>query len=222
MSSSRKRVNVKYRDSKLTHLLKSSLEGNCYLIMIANVNPSSITYEDTHNTLKYANRAKNIKIQPNIQQQLKKDSNWVDRELRLRDENTILKQRVRDLEELVKILQMGSESKFETNVPTKKNILENRSRSPLSQTKFGQINNKEVVAMTPKKEAVLRSRSASPMMKSNIPVRQISPMKKIIEDKENNTSNNYNKSPAKIQKNEKVLKPKTPTKVSPGLYIFIL
>lgn len=28
--------------------------------MIANVSPSSACYEDSHNTLKYANRAKNI------------------------------------------------------------------------------------------------------------------------------------------------------------------
>jgi len=29
--------------------------------MIANISPSSATYEDTHNTLLYANRAKKIK-----------------------------------------------------------------------------------------------------------------------------------------------------------------
>jgi len=29
--------------------------------MITNVSPSSLHYEETHNTLKYANRAKNIK-----------------------------------------------------------------------------------------------------------------------------------------------------------------
>jgi kinesin family protein 18/19 len=29
--------------------------------MIANIGPSNLCYEDTHNTLKYANRAKNIK-----------------------------------------------------------------------------------------------------------------------------------------------------------------
>ena len=63
-ASSGKKLNVKYRDSKLTHLLKSSLEGNCNLIMIANINPSHLTYEDSHNTLKYANRAKNIKVNP--------------------------------------------------------------------------------------------------------------------------------------------------------------
>eukprot|EP00917_Polyrhabdina_sp_WS-2016_P006949 GHVP01015481.1.p2 GENE.GHVP01015481.1~~GHVP01015481.1.p2 ORF type:complete len:538 (+),score=107.84 GHVP01015481.1:2949-4562(+) len=51
---------VKYRDSKLTHILKNSMEGNCNLVMIANVNPAS--FEDSHNTLKYASRTKTIRI----------------------------------------------------------------------------------------------------------------------------------------------------------------
>jgi hypothetical protein len=53
---------AKYRDSKLTHLLKSSLEGNCAMVMIAAINPSNHTFEESHNTLKYANRAKQIRI----------------------------------------------------------------------------------------------------------------------------------------------------------------
>jgi hypothetical protein len=52
---------VPYRDSKLTRLLKDSLGGNCKTIMISNVSPSTLSYEDTFNTLQYANRAKNIK-----------------------------------------------------------------------------------------------------------------------------------------------------------------
>lgn len=52
---------VPYRDSKLTRLLKDSLGGNCRTVMIANLSPSNATYEDTHNTLIYANRAKKIK-----------------------------------------------------------------------------------------------------------------------------------------------------------------
>lgn len=52
---------VPYRDSKLTRLLKDSLGGNCQTVMIANVSPSSLSYEDTYNTLKYAMRAKKIK-----------------------------------------------------------------------------------------------------------------------------------------------------------------
>uniref|UniRef100_A0A8P4GKY1 Kinesin-like protein n=1 Tax=Dicentrarchus labrax TaxID=13489 RepID=A0A8P4GKY1_DICLA len=56
-----KKTHIPYRDSKLTRLLKDSLGGNCRTVMIANVGPSSSTYDDTHNTLKYANRAKEIK-----------------------------------------------------------------------------------------------------------------------------------------------------------------
>jgi kinesin family protein 18/19 len=52
---------IPYRDSKLTRLLKDSLGGNCRTVMIANISPSSGVYEDTHNTLIYANRAKKIK-----------------------------------------------------------------------------------------------------------------------------------------------------------------
>ncbi|KAI9105855.1 P-loop containing nucleoside triphosphate hydrolase protein, partial [Phlyctochytrium arcticum] len=52
---------IPYRDSKLTRLLKYSLSGNCRVVMITNISPSSMHYDETHNTLKYANRAKNIK-----------------------------------------------------------------------------------------------------------------------------------------------------------------
>lgn len=52
---------IPYRDSKLTRLLKDSLGGNCKTVMIANISPSSTSYEDTYNTLKYATRAKAIK-----------------------------------------------------------------------------------------------------------------------------------------------------------------
>lgn len=56
-----KKGHIPYRDSKLTRILKDSLGGNCRTVMIANVSPSSKSYDDTHNTLKYANRAKEIK-----------------------------------------------------------------------------------------------------------------------------------------------------------------
>ena len=52
---------VPYRDSKLTRLLKDSLGGNCRTVMIACISPYVGSYEETHNTLEYANRAKNIK-----------------------------------------------------------------------------------------------------------------------------------------------------------------
>ncbi|XP_006897942.1 PREDICTED: kinesin-like protein KIF18B [Elephantulus edwardii] len=57
-----RKTHVPYRDSKLTRLLKDSLGGNCRTVMIAAISPSSLTYEDTYNTLKYADRAKEIKF----------------------------------------------------------------------------------------------------------------------------------------------------------------
>ncbi|KAJ6652652.1 hypothetical protein lerEdw1_011222 [Lerista edwardsae] len=56
-----KKQHIPYRNSRLTRLLKDSLGGNCRTIIIAAVSPSSMFYDDTYNTLKYANRAKDIK-----------------------------------------------------------------------------------------------------------------------------------------------------------------
>ncbi|SCV68532.1 BQ2448_653 [Microbotryum intermedium] len=57
----RRHGHVPYRDSKLTRLLKPSLGGNCKTVMIVCVSPASVHYDETHNTLQYANRAKDIK-----------------------------------------------------------------------------------------------------------------------------------------------------------------
>ena len=52
---------VQYRDSKLTFLLRDSLGGNAKTVIIANVSPSSLFYNETMSTLKFAQRAKMIK-----------------------------------------------------------------------------------------------------------------------------------------------------------------
>ncbi|KAH7377294.1 P-loop containing nucleoside triphosphate hydrolase protein [Pyrenochaeta sp. MPI-SDFR-AT-0127] len=64
----RKRNHIPYRNSKLTRLLKFSLGGNCRTVMIVCVSPSSVHFDETQNTLRYANRAKNIqtKVTKNI------------------------------------------------------------------------------------------------------------------------------------------------------------
>ncbi|KAM1196415.1 hypothetical protein ACFX13_023356 [Malus domestica] len=59
---------VPYRNSKLTRILKDGLSGNSQTIMVATVSPLDSQYHHTVNTLKYADRAKEIKthIQKNI------------------------------------------------------------------------------------------------------------------------------------------------------------
>ncbi|CAH1273128.1 KIF19 [Branchiostoma lanceolatum] len=55
------RAYVNYRDSKLTRLLKDALGGNCKTVMIAHISPASTSFDESRNTLLYADRAKNIK-----------------------------------------------------------------------------------------------------------------------------------------------------------------
>lgn len=61
-----KSTHVPYRDSKLTRLLQDSLGGNARTVMVANIGPASYNFEETITTLRYANRAKNIKNKPKI------------------------------------------------------------------------------------------------------------------------------------------------------------
>ena len=55
---------VPYRECKLTSVLKQSLGGNSYCLMIACISPSDANYEETVQTLNYALKTNNIKNQP--------------------------------------------------------------------------------------------------------------------------------------------------------------
>ena len=61
-----KSIHVPYRDSKLTRLLQDSLGGNARTVMVANIGPANYNYDETITTLRYANRAKNIKNKPRV------------------------------------------------------------------------------------------------------------------------------------------------------------
>lgn len=59
---------IPYRDSKLTRILQDSLGGNTRTVMCANAGPADYNFDETMSTLRYANRAKQIKNQPVINQ----------------------------------------------------------------------------------------------------------------------------------------------------------
>nr|CAB3259087.1 osmotic avoidance abnormal protein 3-like [Phallusia mammillata] len=61
-----KSKHIPYRDSKLTRLLQDSLGGNTKTLMVACLSPADNNYDETLSTLRYANRAKNIKNKPHI------------------------------------------------------------------------------------------------------------------------------------------------------------
>lgn len=87
---------IPYRNSKLTRILKDSLGGNCKTVMIAAISSTADNYDDTYNTLKYADRAKNIKI--NLKQNIMSVDNHITRYVKiiedLRDEITKLKDKL--------------------------------------------------------------------------------------------------------------------------------
>lgn len=56
-----KQRHIRYRDSKLTFILKDSLGGNSKTSLIANISPASSSFAETLSTLKFAQRAKQIK-----------------------------------------------------------------------------------------------------------------------------------------------------------------
>lgn len=47
-------------------MLQDSLGGNTKTVMIANIGPADYNFDETLSTLRYANRAKNIKNKPKI------------------------------------------------------------------------------------------------------------------------------------------------------------
>jgi hypothetical protein len=67
---SRRVSHIPYRDSKLTRLLQDSLGGNSQTLMLACASPSDANLQETLNTLKYANRARNIRNRVIINQEM--------------------------------------------------------------------------------------------------------------------------------------------------------
>ncbi|KAL7733782.1 hypothetical protein ACLKA6_011505 [Drosophila palustris] len=98
---------IPYRDSNLTRILKDSLGGNCRTLMVANVSMSSLTYEDTYNTLKYASRAKKIRtvlrqnvLKSNLPKEfyVKKVNEVMAEQERLMERNKLLEMKLAQLE----------------------------------------------------------------------------------------------------------------------------
>ena len=64
------RSHIPYRDSKLTRILEDSLGGNCKTTMMAMISPSADAFGETQSTLKFATRAKKIKNEARINEDI--------------------------------------------------------------------------------------------------------------------------------------------------------
>ena len=66
LTETRQRSHIPYRDSKLTRLLEDSLGGNCKTTMMAMISPTHEAFAESVSTLKFATRAKKIKNEAKI------------------------------------------------------------------------------------------------------------------------------------------------------------
>jgi hypothetical protein len=105
LTEAKDRQHVPYRNSKLTRMLEDSLGGNCKTTMMAMISPAFEAMLETISTLKFANRAKNIKNEARVNEDL--------------DQKSLLRKYERELKKLRQELEERSK-----NVVDKRRLLE--------------------------------------------------------------------------------------------------
>eukprot|EP01039_Chlorochromonas_danica_P003770 gene3770-4120_t len=105
LTKSQNRQHIPYRNSKLTRMLEDSLGGNCKTTMMAMVSPAYEAMLETISTLKFANRAKNIRNEAKVNEDL--------------DQKSLLRKYERELKQLRAELEERSK-----NVVDKRRLLE--------------------------------------------------------------------------------------------------
>ncbi len=108
LTDAKPRQHVPYRDSKLTRMLEDSLGGNCKTTMMAMISPAFESMQETISTLKFANRAKNIRNEARVNEDLDQKSllRKYERELKKlraeleeRNKNVVDKRRLLEVDE---------------------------------------------------------------------------------------------------------------------------
>lgn len=105
LTDTKPRQHIPYRDSKLTRILEDSLGGNCKTTMMAMISPALESIQETISTLKFANRAKNIRNEARVNEDL--------------DQKSLLRKYERELKRLRAELEAKSK-----NVVDKRKLLE--------------------------------------------------------------------------------------------------
>ena len=69
LSGDKPKSHIPFRDSKLTFVLRDSLNGNSKTYLIATVSSNPDSFQETLSTLKFAQRAKMVKLKPHINEE---------------------------------------------------------------------------------------------------------------------------------------------------------
>ena len=125
--SASKKQHLPYRDSKLTRILESALDGNAHIGIICTISPTIKCIEESTNTLKFATRAKMIKMKAKI------NENYDDKTL-LR----VYKQEIEELRLKLKELEVqtfnsnNKQSLLNKNQSSDDNLIHNNIRNNTS------------------------------------------------------------------------------------------
>merc|ERR1711871_1737091 len=105
------RQHIPYRDSKLTRMLEDSLGGNCKTTMMAMVSPAMEAMTETVSTLKFANRAKNIRNEARVNEDLDQKSLLRKYERELKKLRAELDARSKDVVDKRRLLELDEQRK---------------------------------------------------------------------------------------------------------------
>ncbi|KAI8847410.1 kinesin motor domain-containing protein [Chytridium lagenaria] len=105
-------THIPYRDSKLTRILQSSLSGNARVSVIATISPSSPNFEETNNTLKFAERVKKVQVKAHLNQVL--DEKALIQKYRM--EIADLRGRLEKTNEMLEKERLGGDSDVQKNI----------------------------------------------------------------------------------------------------------
>jgi len=100
---------IPYRDSKLTRILQDSLGGNCKTTMIATVSPLPSSYAESLSTLKFAHRAKYIRNDAYVNEDLDQKALLQKYEAELKKLRSELSQKSKGLVDRRKLLELEEE-----------------------------------------------------------------------------------------------------------------
>ena len=145
---------IPYRDSKLTRLLRDSLGGNCKTVMIANVSPFVGHYTDSLNTLKFAIRARNVKMQIVRNSRFDNPRDEIRKFKKIIQEQNLI---IQNLRAQLRDNDSSSDSFVSEEWNIKKNIMDTISEQILLRDKIAELDNAGKGVVSSERSALMKA-----------------------------------------------------------------
>jgi len=200
-NNSKTTQHLPYRDSKLTRILQTALSGNALISIICTISPTVKCFEESNNTLKFATRAKKIKMDAKVNETV--DDKTLLRAYRLEIEQ--LKAKLAEVEQAmqtVKATEQADPVEIEENQLFMLQMIDHMERLILKgeeKAKVEELALKERKTSDPKREMKSRKSEgiANGGLKSSNSSRKLGSSDN---NNNNNNNNNINNSPAPIKR----------------------